>query len=329
MRRVSSKVLLTVAALGLLVLGTWGYTVTENLDPFEAFYFLIISVTTVGFGDIHPTTEAGRILTLVVVPVGLLVVFGLGVTLFADRFWDMMLRGGAGRIERRVKSLRDHFIVCGYGRLGQEVVASLRRMKGPVVVIDRDAEKLRDLEGEGVLYIVGDALEESCLRRAGIERARCVLATFGDDTQNVYLTLEAREIKSDVPVISAASGREARRRLYLAGASRVVSPQILVGDILAKSAHNPHIYQMMSDMMSGDIPGETITQIVVSSGSQLSGKCLNDFRTMGLSARVVLIRQEDTTILSPSGDLCLEPGMVLVVVGEPEELDRMDRMSSA
>ncbi len=329
LRRVSTKTVLIIAAVGLLVLGTWGYAVVEDMDPFHALYFLIISVTTVGYGDMYPTTIPGRILTLFVVPVGILVVFGLGVSLSADVLWDLMLRGGAGRIERRVKSLRDHFIVCGYGRLGQEVVDSLKRMKGPVVVIDLELERLRGLEEEGVLYIVGDALEEGTLVRAGIDRARCVITTFSDDTRNVYLTLEAREIESDVTVISSASGREARRRLYLAGASRVVSPQILVGDILAKSAHNPYIYQLMSDMMSGDAPGETITQIVVSEGSDLSGKCLHDFQELGVSARVVLIRHEDETVLSPSGEFCLEAGMVLVVVGRTEELNRLDRMASS
>ncbi len=315
-------------ALVLIIAGTFAYSLAEDLDLFQSLYLLIITVSTVGYGDIHPITTAGRIITLLILPIGLLVVFGLGVTYITEKVDDLVLKGGVGRIEKKVRELQDHFIVCGYGSLGQEVVRGLSRMGGPVVVVDQDLESLRSLDDSGVLYIVGNALEEDTLVRAGIRRARCVIATFSDDTQNVYLVLEARGIHQDVEVISSASGREASRRLYLAGASRVVSPQLLGGDILAKSAHNPYIYQLMSDMMSDDTRGETITQIVVSPGSRLAGRRLREFQQLDIDARVMLIRCRDSTILSPSGDVELEPHMVLVVVGKVEELNTLDRMSS-
>lgn len=327
--RLGPRVQLVLIALGLVILGTWAYSVTEDLDLFHAFYFLVISVTTVGYGDMYPTNLASRIITLLIVPVGLMVVFGLGVSFFADRLDDHLLRGGAGRIERKIRALRNHFVVCGYGRLGREVVAALQRMGSSVVVVDKDQEVLKDLEEQGSLYVVGDALEEKTLTRAGIREARCVIATFSDDTLNVYLILEIREVCPELTVISSASGRQAARRLYLAGASRVVSPQLLGGDILAKSAHNPHIYQLMSDMISGATPGETISQIVVSPGSQLAGKHLREFQSLGIGARVMLIREGESTLLSPAGEVKLEPDMVLVVVGEQEDLERLDQLSSA
>ncbi len=328
MRKRSIRIGLVMLAGALLVFGTAAYMISEGLSLFDAFYLLIITVTTVGYGDIYPTTAAGRMLTLLVVPVGLLIVFGLGITYIADRMDDLVLRGGVGRMEKKVRSLKNHVIVCGYDSLGQEVVRNLRRRGGPVVVVDQDLDRLRGLEDEGVYYIVGNALEEETLVRAGILQARCIIATFSDDTSNVYLVLEARGIHPDVEVISSASGREARRRLYLAGASRVVSPQLLGGDILAKSAHSPYIYQLMSDMMSDDATDETISQIVVDPGSPLEGRCLRDFRQMGINARVMLMRGEDATVLSPTGEVELKPNMVLVVVGTVEELDRLDEMSS-
>ncbi|MFP4200570.1 MAG: potassium channel family protein [Clostridia bacterium] len=320
----SNRMILLAAILALFGVGMVGYVHFEELSVFEAFYLLIVSITTVGYGDIHPVTAAGRSLTLILVPVGLLLVFGLGVSLATERLDDLILRGGMGRLERRIKRLQNHFIVCGYGRLGQEVVANLRKLGCRVVVIDKDRGRLTEMDED--LYIVGDALREDVLERAGIHRARALLATFSDDTLNVYLVLEATEIAPETEVISTASDRQATRRLYLAGASRVVSPQVMGADILAKSAYNPFIYQLMSDMMAGATPTDNISQIVVNEGSPLAGRHLRDFAKMDIDVRVMLIRTGDSTRLSPTGDALLEPGSVLVVLGRTEELEKLERM---
>ncbi|MFO7941034.1 MAG: potassium channel protein [Bacillota bacterium] len=321
----SNRMALLAAILILFSAGTVGYVHFEDLSVFEAFYLLIVSITTVGYGDIHPISAAGRTITLVLVPVGLLLVFGLGVSLATERLDDLILRGGMGRLERRIKNLENHFIVCGYGRLGQEVVANLRKLGCRVVVIDKDRERLAEMDEE--LYIAGDALREDVLERAGIHRARALLTTFSEDTLNVYLVLEAREIAPETEVISTASDREATRRLHLAGASRVVSPQLMGADILAKSAYNPFIYQLVSDMMAGTTPTDNISQIVVNEGSALAGRRLRDFGQMDIDVRVMLIRSGDSTRLSPTGDAVLEPGSVLVVLGRTEDLEKLERLA--
>jgi len=314
----------------LIVVGTLGYMIFEGLQPLEALYLLIMTVTTVGYGDLHPVTTGGRILTMLVVPIGLLLVFGLGVATMANRLDDMLHRGGAGALRRKLAGLKDHFIVCGYGRLGQGTAAMLKRLGATVVVVDRDPERLRDLPSD-IFPVVGDALEEEVLLQAGIRRARSLIATFADDTLNVYLVLEARDIQPDVEVISAASSREAGRRLYLAGAARVVSPQVLGADILAKSAYNPAVYQLMSDMMGAEPLGGTISQVVIAPDSTLAGRSLGDFKKLGIGGggRVLLVRTPTSTILSPSGDLRLEAGWVLVVIGEHDAIERLERLASA
>jgi voltage-gated potassium channel len=316
-------------AIGLLiVIGTIGYMVLEGLPPLEALYLLVITVTTVGYGDLHPVTAGGRILTMLLVPMGLLLVFGLGVATMAGRLDDMIFRGGAGALRRKIAGLKDHFIVCGYGRVGRGTAAMLRKLGGTVVVVERDPEQLRDIPPD-IFPVAGDALEEEVLLQAGIRRARSLIATFSDDTLNVYLVLEARDIRPDIEVTSTASSRESSRRLYLAGASRVVSPQVLGADILAKSAYNPAVYQLMSDMIGAEPLGGTITQVVVAPDSSLVGRSLGDFKELGIGGRVLLVRTPTSTVLSPSGDLRLEAGWVLVVIGEAAAIEKLERMASA
>ncbi len=322
---IANRIALAVAIGVVLFSGTLGFAYLEDMSFFEAFYLLVISVTTVGYGDVHPVTEGGRVLALAIVPVGLLLVFGLGVSYVTDRLDDLVLRGGVGRLERKIGQLKNHFIVCGCGRLGREIATNLEKMGCPVVIIDRDRERL--VEAGADLYLVGDALREEVLERAGIHRARAILTTFSQDTLNVYLVLEAREVAPEIEVISTASDREATRRLYLAGASRVVSPQLLGADILAKSAHSPSVYQLMTDIVSGTTPEDNIGQILINPGSPLEGRRLRDFAKMDVDVRVMLIRSDDSTQLSPDGGAELKAGSVLVVLGKREDLEKLDQLS--
>ncbi len=321
-----NRVNLLIAIILLLLLGTALLSFFEQITLFEAFYMLIISVTTVGYGDLAPETSTGRALMLAFIPVGLLLVFGLGVSLATERLDDLILRGGMGRLERRIAKMKDHFIVCGYGRLGREITNNLVKLGCPVVVIDKDRERVAEIED--ALFIVGDALREDVLERAGIHRARALVSTFSDDTLNVYLVLEASDVAPEIDVVSTASDREATRRLYLAGATRVVSPQVMGADIIAKSAYNPSVYQLMSDMISGATPADNINQVVINPGSQLVGRRLREFSEMGVEgARVMLIKKGDKTILSPSGEAVLEPGSVLVVFGKADDIDQLETLA--
>jgi len=326
--RVSIRVYILLA-LGVLSLGgALLYTRLEDMSFFEALYMVIITITTVGYGDVHPSTMLGRAITLVLVPAGLFLVFGLGFSLVQEQLNDLILRGGGGRMAKKIANLQGHYIVCGYGRLGRSCVDMLQRLGCTVVVVERNREAVRDLADSETHYVVGDALEEETLRRAGIERAKSVVATFSNDTFNVYLTLEARGVRTDIEVVSAAGSREASHRLYLAGASRVISPQILGAELLAKSAVNPSVFQLMSDMISSSTPGENISQFPISGSSPLVGKQLIDLKDMGIGVRIMLVHQGGEMHLSPSGQFRIAEGSVLVAVGDSDELEKMQKLAS-
>lgn len=310
-----------------ILLGMVAFSIAEDLNVMDSLYFTVITMTTVGFGDIVPSTPAGRILAVIIAPMGLVAVFGIGISMVEEQLRHLYLTGGARSMEKRLARLRDHFIVCGYGRLGSNVASDLENMKQEVVVIDKDAEKTRQIKRPYIIPLVGDALRDDTLRTAGISRARGLIATFSEDTNNVYVVLEARDLRQDLEIVSTASNQDAARRLYLAGATRVVSPNLVGAEMLAKSAVNPAVLQLMSRLT--DPKGITgISQIVVSGGSKLDGVTLQALRQMGIEARVILIRNGDNTEFFPKEDSRIEKGSVIVVACNAEDLEVVEKAAT-
>ncbi len=219
---------------GLFLTSALLFAGIEGWSLLDAFYYTMVTMLTIGFGDLTPQTALGKVLTISLAPVGLFLVFVIGFRIMEQTFREL-IEGRWRRMERLAEASEGHVIVCGYGRLGTVVVEHLLEWGERVVVVERDEAKARRLADAGVPVVNGDALEERALRRAGIARARALIATFSDDTDNVYLVLEALEIRKDLTVISAASTLEAQRRLRLAGARHVISPILVGGEMLARS----------------------------------------------------------------------------------------------
>ncbi len=221
---------------GVVLLASLLFHLAEGVPLGEALYFIVATVTTVGYGDVVPHTPAGRVVAGGAAVVGLVLIFGIGMGIVEEKV-AQVTTGRWSLVRRRATEMSGHLIVCGYGRLGAVVVEQLRgEGVRDVVVIERDEEKAQRLVDHGVVAIPGDALEEEVLREAGLERARALVATFSDDAANVYLTLEALGVRPELRVIAAASTREAERALYRAGAASVISPTLVAGGMLARHA---------------------------------------------------------------------------------------------
>lgn len=225
--------LILLGTLYLLAVGL--FMLLEKLSLLDAVYFTVVTLMTIGYGDIRPLTPAGKLVVVLLMPLALVLASGLGAWLLQIRLEEVM-KGAWRRMEQRLRNLSGHVIVCGYGRLGSVVVDNLVEQGEAVVVIDTDETKVRRLIDAGVPAVLGSALEEKVLRKAGLERARSVVSTFWDDTDNVYVVLSVRDQRSDIEVISAATTREAIRHLTLAGATKVISPTLVAGEMLARSA---------------------------------------------------------------------------------------------
>lgn len=324
-RRRRTPVFLAVLAL-VYILAVVAYRFSEGLGWLDAAYFTMIIMTTIGLGDIVPVTTAGKLITLVVAPAGLIAVFGLGLSVIGEHIGTLLV-GERGRMQREIDAISDHYIVCGYGTLGSLVVAELRRLKQKVVVVELEEGRVESLP---VPHVVGNALEAAILARAGLgrARARAVLTTFREDADNVYLILEVRGAAPKVQILSVASCREAARRMYMAGATRVISPNLVGAELLAKSAVNPGVMQLMSDYTEYARLEDEITQVPVAEGSVLAGKRLRDLPGLGLRVKVALIRWEERMEVAPTGDSLIPPGSVLVVAGNAADLAQLERLAT-
>jgi voltage-gated potassium channel len=224
----------------VVLYGIAGFTLIERWNLLDAFYMTIITISTVGYAEVHPLSDAGRIFTstLIVVGVGTML-YGFGV--FAETLTDntFVAYRRERQLERALNRLRDHFIICGYGRIGTQIVAEFEEHKVPYAVIDNTEEAVSRLRNEGRLHVEGDASSEEILKLAGIEQARGLISAVDSDERAVYITLAARALKPDLYMISRAGRPESIRRLELAGANRVISPYQMAGHRMAEIALRP------------------------------------------------------------------------------------------
>lgn len=225
------------AAVGILVLGTLGYVVVEGWSVLDAIYMTLNALTTVGFGEVRPLDTSGRVLTI-----GLLVAAVALVATTAAVLAQLIQEGGFGergrqrRMQRRIDALKDHYIVCGYGRVGQAVCYTLVEERIEFVVVDRGDWDDEDVRIEGFPFEIGDATQESVLRAAGLERARGLVCALPDDPDNVFIALAARSINPDIRIVSRLAHPAAADRLIQAGVDHIVSPYETSGRQMALAA---------------------------------------------------------------------------------------------
>ena len=217
-----------------------GYVAIEGWTPFEALYMTVTTLATVGFGEIHPLSPQGRLFTIV------LIIFGVGGVLYVlTTMMQFVFEGHLGRnlerrrMERRIDQLRDHFLMCGFGRVGRQVARDFHEADIPFVIIDVHQPSLDAAAEEGYLCVRGDAADDDTLRRAGIERARGLVTCVQSDADNIFVTLSARALRADLFIVARGNNDDAAPKLRRAGADRVVSPYSIGGRQMAMLAVRP------------------------------------------------------------------------------------------
>jgi voltage-gated potassium channel len=323
---------LRAGALGILVictLGTIGYIVLEDAHPFDAFYMVMITVSTVGFGEVFPLSRAGEVLTLLVL------LSGVGFGLFtAAALVERVFLYGASRLRvrmlKKVGAMSGHVILCGFGRVGEGTWEALRRRDVDVAVIEIDPDRCERARVLGARVLEGDATDNDTLRTAGVDRASAVVACVTHDSDNLVVVLSARSLAPSLHIVSRASQAEWESKLHMAGADRVVAPQQVGSERLAAMATQQTIADMFDVVLGGTAIQFTVQEMIVSGNSPISGSTI---RASGLreTTGALILAMEDTSrtrLTAPSPDQVLEAGTALIVVGTPDQVNQAVQLIS-
>lgn len=320
-----------VFAVALLVCivagGTVGYMLVEGWSAWDAFYMTAITVSTVGYREVHPLSRAGEGFTVV------LVISGVSAALYTFTLLArMVVEGGLPkrlqrrRHERMLSDISDHFIICGYGRIGRIVAQQFLRQQIPFVVVERDPDRMHAALEDGGLAVEADASREDVLRRVGIERARGLIAAVGTDAENVYAVLSARLMRPDLFIVGRAESEDATVKLKRAGADRVISPYQIGGMQMAQTAIRPAVVDFMELATSSDNLELAMEEITIAPLSVLANQSV-----LGASLRqrygviIVGIQRHDRRMeFNPESDTAILPGDKLVVLGHPDSLRRLE-----
>lgn len=318
-----------VRAAALLILlplaGTGGYMLVEGWNFMDALYMTVITITTIGFHEVQPLDDEGRVFTMA------LAVAGVGTIFYAlVSVAQFLLEGelatllGVRRMRGKIESLRNHYILCGYGRVGTEIAHEFSERGIPFVIVESNPEAIAAAQAQGYPVVHGDATSDLVLREAGIERARGLLAASDSDSGNTFIVLTAKALRPDLYVVSRAGRPESEARMKRAGADRVFSPYVIAGRQMAISALQPLVAEFIDTLAPRREGAPVLAEIEVAPASALAGRTIADI--LHNSPSVVTLGLQKTSgelKVGPPGETILEPGDRLIVMGREDELEAM------
>lgn len=316
---------LVVALLLLLTFGTAGYMLIEGWTLFDSLYMTVITVATVGFGEIHPLSTGGRVFTMILTIVGVGAAFYILTTIFQTTMEGEFGIFRRRRMEARIKKISNHFILCGYGRVGEAIANTLKQQKAEFVVIDHSLNSYTRAVQQDCLTIMDDATNHDVLLRAGIERASSLITAFGDDAYNTYAVLTARELNPRLIIIARASNDDATKRLKQAGATHVILPELIGGQQMARLALRPSTVQFIETVLSGKEGEFVVEEVFVSDESTLIGATIKDIEERFTGIHILAVREKDgDLVINPSLTTQIESGGSLTAFGTIYQLQSIE-----
>jgi voltage-gated potassium channel len=329
-RRLLHRILLIAGLLTvILMVGTIGFMLIEGYPWFDAFYMTLTTVTTVGYAEIRGLSRAGRVFNSFLIFFGVSTMF-LAIGAMTQTIIDFELQDvyGKRRKRRMIEQLHDHFIVCGFGRVGRNASQEFQRAHVPFLVIDRSEDRVQKAMEAGMLAVVADATRDDSLRHAGVMRARGLISALPTDAENLFVILSARTLNPKLTVVTRASEEEAEEKLRRAGADIVFTPYSITGRQLADSLLRPNVVEFMDFGRSNIGPEVTMEQVCVSPNAELTRKTFGELLELRRSGVIVLaIRKKDgETTFNPPPEFEITAGDHLIVMGERSNLQKLEQI---
>jgi voltage-gated potassium channel len=327
----SAKHLVIVCFLSIVMIlaGTLGYMMIEGWDALDALYMTVITVASVGYSEVQSLSPAGRVYTMA------LIFSGLGFFVYvAGAVVQFMVEGqirdalGRRILDKKINRLENHYIVCGYGRIGRVLCRKLKSRPMDLVVIEKDPDLIPVMDADGVLYLSGDAASENLLTKAGIARAKGLVAALATDTDNVFLVLTARQLNKRIKIIARAGQEGSKAKLKAAGADRVESPYAMGAANMANRILRPTVTTFLDLAFAHRRKDIQMEEIPVADGSQLVGKMLKDSGIrQNFNLIIIAIKKSDGDMLfNPSFEATVNIGDTLVAVGESGNLEKLEKI---
>ncbi len=324
-----NKVILTFASI--ITVGVAGLMTIEGWSFLDALYMTVITVSTVGYKEVHDLSALGQVFIIV------FIILGVGsflyiITNLAEYVVAGQLKGAIGKkkMKKKIGALKDHYILCGFGRVGQHVAAELVREGIEFVIIDNNPAAIERCDSLGYLHVEGSASEDEVLREAGILKAKGLVAAIDSDAENVYVALSAKALKDKLYVVARASSKEAEHKLLKANADRVISPYSIGGKRLAGLLLRPNVVEFLDLVMHNEEANLFMEEVEVIGGSGLEGLTISEARRRCASgANLLAIKKGagQAIVPSPGGDVVLSRGDLLIALGTREQLKEIETMS--
>jgi voltage-gated potassium channel len=317
---------LFAAVAAALAVGTIAFRETLHESWFQSFYRTVVTVTLTGLDSI-PSNDGARIVSLFLVAAGLTIIGYVGAVIVEATAGGVVTGALAERRrERTIEHLHDHFIICGFGRVGQRVAEEFRAARVPYLAVDFHEEAIAAAQEDRVLMVEGDATQDENLRRAGLERARGLVAASDSDADNLYIVLSARSARPDLTIVARASGADAERKLALAGADRVVLPYTTAGRVIANLVLKPQVTAFLDAVTTATGPDLQLAEIEVRQTCAAAGRTIRELRIRHETGAIVIaLRKADGSFdTTPEPDTPIEVGDVLIGVGSPNEIRALE-----
>jgi voltage-gated potassium channel len=312
-----------IALVAVISLGTFGYWFIERWSFLDALYMTVITIFTVGYGEVNPLSDSGKVFSILIIVLGVGTAFYLAGSLMEALIESSL--GGGRKMEEKVARLSGHYLVAGFGRMGAVVCEQLYGAGVPFVVIERTGETTEEISGLGYLWVHGDATDEAVLQKAGVSRARGLVSVLPSDADNVFVALTARGMNPDLYIVARCGSETTEATLTRAGANRVINPYLTTGRYLSQLLLKPAVLDFVEIVTQSGSMDLSVEALPLGGGSPLAGKALKDspIRREHNIIIVAIKRSDGRMVFNPSSEEVPGVGDVLIAIGRPESLKQL------